>query len=60
MASGHRRHFEARQRPEAPGITSTHPVDLKSVEPIQKYVNNCEQRIVPENNATALLKSCHQ
>jgi len=41
-------------------VTSTHPVDLKSVEPIQKHVNKCEQRIVPERNATALLKLRHE
>jgi len=36
--------------------TSTHPVDLKSVELIQNHVNKCEQRIIPEHNGTALLK----
>jgi len=43
MAS--RRHrFEARQRPEAAvnaDVTSAYPVDLKSVEPVQKHVNKC-------------------
>jgi len=41
-------------------VTSTHPVDLKSVEPVQKHVNKCEQRIIPEHNATVLLKLCHK
>ena len=41
-------------------VTSTHPADLKSVEALQKHVNKCEQRIIPEHNATALLKLCHE
>ena len=28
----------------------------KSVEPIQKHVNKCEQRIIPEYNAVILVK----
>ena len=31
-------------------ITWAYPVDLKSVEPVQKHVNKCEQRIIPELN----------
>jgi len=41
-------------------VTSTHLVDLKSVEPIQKQVNKYEQRIIPERDATALLKLRHE
>jgi len=37
-------------------ITWMHLVDLKSVEPVQKHVNKCEQRIIPEHNAIILLK----
>ena len=36
-------------------VTSTHSVDLKSVEPVQKHVDKCEQRIIPEHNAIILL-----
>ena len=25
-------------------VTSAYPVDMKSVEPVQKHVNKCEQR----------------
>jgi hypothetical protein len=28
-------------------VTSAYPADLKSVEPIQKHVKICEQRIIP-------------
>ena len=57
MACGHH-HFEARQRLEAPECrhhlnTAIWP---KSVEPVQKHVNKCEQRIIPEQNAIILLK----
>jgi len=41
-------------------VTARHPVDLKSVEPIQKHVNKGEQRIISEHNATALLKLRHE
>jgi len=41
-------------------VTSTHPVNLKSVEPVQKHVNKCEQRIIPEHNTTVLLKLRHE
>jgi len=58
MACGHC-HFEARQHLKA-DITSVYPVDLKSVEPIQKHVNKCEQRIIPELNWIILLKLCHE
>ena len=34
--------------------------DQKSVEPVQKHVNKCEQRIIPEHNAFNLLKLCHE
>ena len=37
-------------------VTSAYPVDLKSVEPTQKHVNKCEQRIIPELNGIILLK----
>jgi len=37
--------FEARRWPEAPEFWSYFSV---SVEPIQKHVNKCEQRIIPE------------
>ena len=40
-------------------VTWIHPVDLKSVEPIQKHINKCEQRIIPEPNAIILLKLRH-
>ena len=33
---------------------------LLSVEPVQKHVNKCEQRIIPEHNAIILLKLCHE
>ena len=36
-------------------VTWMHPVDLKSVEPVQKHVNKCEQRIIPELNGIILL-----
>ena len=41
-------------------ITSTYPVVLKSVEPVQKHLNKCEQKIIPEHNATALLRLRHE
>ena len=41
-------------------ITSVYPVDLKSVEPVQKHVNKCEQRIIPELNGIILLKLRHE
>jgi len=31
-------------------FSSAYPVDLKSVEPIQKHVNKYEQRMIPELN----------
>ena len=37
-------------------VTSAYPVELKSVEPIQKHVNKCEQRTIPELNGIILLK----
>jgi len=40
--------------------TSVYPVDLKSVEPIQKHVNKCELRIIPELNGIILLKLRHE
>ena len=33
---------------------------MKSVEPVQKHVNKCEQRIIPELNNTILLKLRHE
>ena len=41
-------------------VTWTHQFDPKSVEPVQKYVNKCEQRIIPEHNAIILLKLRHE
>ena len=41
-------------------VTSVYPVDLKCVEPIQKHVNKCEQRIIPELNCIILLKLRHE
>jgi len=37
-------------------VTSAYLVDLKSVEPIQKHVNKCEQRIITELNGIISLK----
>ena len=36
-------------------VTSTHPVDLKSVDPIQTHVNKCEQRIIIQEHNTIIL-----
>ena len=41
-------------------VTSTHPVDLKSVESIEKHVSKCEQNIIQEHNTTELLKLRHE
>ena len=41
-------------------ITWTHPVDRKSVEPVQKRVNKYEQRIIPEHNVIILWKLGHE
>ena len=41
-------------------VTWTQQLDQKSVEPIQKHVNKCEQRIIPEHNAIILLKLRHE
>ena len=41
-------------------VTSAYPVDLKSVEPVQKHVNKCEQRIIPDLNCIILLKLHHE
>ena len=41
-------------------VTWVYPVDLKSVEPVQKHVNKCEQRIIPELNGIILLKLRHE
>jgi len=41
-------------------VTSAYPVDLKSVEPLQKHVNKCELRIIPELNDIILLKLHHE
>jgi len=56
------RHFEARQGPEAPECWRhlSVSVDQKSVEPVQKHVNKCEQRIIPELNDIILLKLDHE
>ena len=54
-----RRHFEVRQRPEA-DVTWAYPVDLKSVEPVQKPTNKCKQRINPELNDIIVLKLRHE
>ena len=34
--------------------------DRKSVEPVEKHVNKCEQRIIPEHNAIIKLKLRHE
>ena len=39
-------------------VTCVYSVDLNSVEPLQKHVNKCEQRIIPELNGIILLKLC--
>ena len=49
-----RRDFKARQIPEANNVTSAYSVDLKSVEPVQKHENKCEQRIIPDLNGIIL------
>jgi len=41
-------------------VTSTQQFDPKSVEPVQKHVDKCEQRIIPEYKAFILLKLCHE
>jgi len=41
-------------------VSSAYPVDLKSVEPVQKHVNKCEQRIIPELNNIILLNLYRQ
>jgi len=41
-------------------VTSAYPVDLKSVEPVQKHVNKGEQRIIPDLNGIILLKLHHE
>ena len=41
-------------------VTSTHPVDLKSVEPVQKHVNKYELIIILELNGIILLKLRHE
>jgi len=41
-------------------VTWTQQFDQKSVEPVQKHVNKCEQRIIPEQNAIILLKLHHE
>jgi len=55
-----RRDFKARQIPEANNVTSAYSVDLKSVEPVQKHENKCEQRIIPDLNDIILLKLRHE
>jgi len=41
-------------------VTSTDPVDMKSVESIQNHVNKREQRIIPELKGIILLKLCNE
>jgi len=41
-------------------VTLSYPVNLKSVEPVQKHVNKCEQRVIPELNGIILLKLHHE
>ena len=41
-------------------VTWAYPVELKSVEPIHKHVNKCEQRIIPELNSIIYLKLRHE
>ena len=38
-------------------VTWAYAIDLKSVEPVQKHVNKCEQIIIPELNGIILSKS---
>ena len=48
------------QKPLNDDVTSAYPVDLKSGEPVQKHVNKCEQRIIPELNGIILLELRHE
>ena len=41
-------------------IILAYHVDLKSVDPVQKHVNKCEQRIIPELNDSILVKLRHE
>jgi len=41
-------------------VTSTQQFDRKSVERLQKHVNKCEQRIIPEQTAIILLNLRHE
>jgi len=41
-------------------VTTAFPVDMKSVGPVQKHVNKCGQRIIPELNGIILLKLRHE
>ena len=41
-------------------VTSSHPFDVKSLEPVQKHVNKGEQRIIPELNCIILLQLRHE
>ena len=41
-------------------VTSAYPVDVNSVEPLPKHVNQCEQIIIPELNDIILLKLRHE
>jgi len=41
-------------------VTWTQQFDRKYVEPVQKHVNKCQQRIIPEQNAIILLMLRHE
>jgi len=57
-----RRHFEARQRPEAPECWRHLSISgwLEVCRAHQKHVNKCELRIIPELNGIILLKLRHE
>ena len=59
MSNWHTRVRTHRKLPNA-DVTLAYPVDLKSVEPVQKHVNKCEQIIIPELNGIILLKLRHE
>jgi len=63
MAYG-RRHFDAGHRPEAAEckrqLNIAQQFGRNSVEAVQKYVNKCEQNIIPDENAMILLELRHE
>jgi len=48
------------RKPLNADITSAYPVDLKSVEPVQKHVNKCGQIIIAKLNGIILVKLRHE